>query len=211
MSDVELRMTPVAPIDQRLTAALATLGLDASADTEQIMDASPLGRLQQQGLSADDQLKAIAQVLDIPFAESIAERPASAEFLKRIPIAFARQHCLLGLAADARAACGCTERRAKLAATRCDLSLLGPTGRSRLGIESADPCGHQRSISAADRTGTTSTGNARSPRGLVGNRKTRRPRRLVGRCRTGAGDQAGQPDPIRGREGPSVGHPHPAL
>src|SRR5204863_8963357 len=43
-------------------------------------------------------LRALAQQLGIEFVEDLAARPASAQFLEKIPIAFARRHGILGLA-----------------------------------------------------------------------------------------------------------------
>jgi len=41
--------------------------------------------------------KAVADSLGLPFIDDLASRPASPEFVERIPIGFARQHMLLGL------------------------------------------------------------------------------------------------------------------
>ena len=57
---------------------------------------SPLAWLQQQALSRKN-TQGFGHGAGRPLFEDLAERPASAEFLKRIPIAFARQHCVLGL------------------------------------------------------------------------------------------------------------------
>jgi general secretion pathway protein E len=45
-------------------------------------------------------LEQLAQRLGVQYALSLAEFPASAEFVSRIPIAFARQHNIMGLAAE---------------------------------------------------------------------------------------------------------------
>ena len=59
-----------------------------------------LERLEQSGLSTEDQLRTLSRVLKVPFFESVNEHAPSAEFIERVPISFARQHSLLGLAAE---------------------------------------------------------------------------------------------------------------
>jgi len=44
--------------------------------------------------------RTIAERLEVPFMHDLAERPAAAAFIDKIPIAFARQHKLLGLTAE---------------------------------------------------------------------------------------------------------------
>ncbi len=48
----------------------------------------------------ESQTRAFAESLGVPFLTALADRPASVAFVERIPIAFARNHCLLGLADD---------------------------------------------------------------------------------------------------------------
>lgn len=43
---------------------------------------------------------ALACALDAPFAESLADRPVSHEFVSAVPISFARRHCMVGLSSD---------------------------------------------------------------------------------------------------------------
>jgi general secretion pathway protein E len=88
------------PISRRLAAALAKLGDSAASRTPPSVDTTLLAWLEQQGLSAEERTRTIANVLDIPFVEDLVERPAAAEFLERIPIAFARQHCILGFVGE---------------------------------------------------------------------------------------------------------------
>jgi len=45
--------------------------------------------------------RAMADSLGLPFVGDLSARPASAEFVEKIPIGFARQHGIIGLAADA--------------------------------------------------------------------------------------------------------------
>jgi general secretion pathway protein E len=47
---------------------------------------------------SDLRLQTMAESLGLSFLHGVGERPPSAAFLKKIPIRFARQHCLLGLA-----------------------------------------------------------------------------------------------------------------
>ena len=54
----------------------------------------------QAGVEADVITAATAEALGFEFTESLADRPASHEFLSKVPIGFARRHGLLGLADD---------------------------------------------------------------------------------------------------------------
>src|SRR5688500_10571987 len=54
------------------------------------------------GLGEADLCRAAAKVLGLAFADDLRTRPASLEFVERVPIHFARQHGLLGLASAAR-------------------------------------------------------------------------------------------------------------
>ncbi|MDR3198692.1 MAG: Flp pilus assembly complex ATPase component TadA [Planctomycetaceae bacterium] len=49
---------------------------------------------------SDLKLQVLAESLGLEFLHGIGERPPSAAFIRKIPIRFARQHCLLGLADD---------------------------------------------------------------------------------------------------------------
>ncbi len=52
------------------------------------------------GVTPEIQLQALAKTLNIPMETSLAGRAPSAQFVARIPIGFARQHAVLGLAGD---------------------------------------------------------------------------------------------------------------
>jgi len=54
----------------------------------------------QAGVEDDLVTAAAAEALGIEFTDSLAARPASPDFVARVPIAFARRHGLLGLAAE---------------------------------------------------------------------------------------------------------------
>ncbi|MDR2441233.1 MAG: hypothetical protein LBE12_17870, partial [Planctomycetaceae bacterium] len=47
---------------------------------------------------SDLKLQSLAESLGLEFLHGIGERPPSVAFIRKIPIRFARQHCLLGLA-----------------------------------------------------------------------------------------------------------------
>lgn len=91
--------TPATRIAERLARAVEQLG-DTKLDSlaEGAGAASPLARLAQMGLPADLQSRAIASALGAPFVEDVTKHAPSAEFVERIPISFAREHCILGLA-----------------------------------------------------------------------------------------------------------------
>ena len=54
----------------------------------------------QAGVEEEAIAAAAAKALGLEYIESLARLPASSEFVEAIPIAFARRHCLLGLASD---------------------------------------------------------------------------------------------------------------
>ena len=54
----------------------------------------------QAGVEEEAIAAAAAKALGLEYIESLARLPASSEFVEAIPIAFARRHCLLGLAGD---------------------------------------------------------------------------------------------------------------
>jgi general secretion pathway protein E len=60
----------------------------------------PLAAAQQSGDDTELQSRSFASRLGAPFLESLGGRAPSAEFIERVPIGFARQHLLLGLASD---------------------------------------------------------------------------------------------------------------
>ena len=47
---------------------------------------------------SDLSLQRMAEFLGLEFLYGVGERPPSATFIRKIPIRFARRHCLLGLA-----------------------------------------------------------------------------------------------------------------
>ena len=59
---------------------------------------SPLAATRQAGLKSDDETRAFANLLGVPFHESLAEQQPSAEFVDRVPIGFAREHLVVGMA-----------------------------------------------------------------------------------------------------------------
>ena len=66
------------------------------ADLDPLM--SPLAATRQAGLKSDDETRAFANLLGVPFHESLAEQQPSAEFVDRVPIGFAREHLVVGMA-----------------------------------------------------------------------------------------------------------------
>ena len=60
------------------------------------LDSPPQAAEDQQSQETRD----TARELGLRFVEDITQYPASAEFVEKVPIAFAREHCLLGLATD---------------------------------------------------------------------------------------------------------------
>lgn len=61
---------------------------------------TPLERLRQLGLDESAMLKVLAQSLEVSVITDVLRRTVAADFLDRVPIAYARQHQILGLAAD---------------------------------------------------------------------------------------------------------------
>lgn len=78
-----------------LQAQLA--GSNASSETVPDGCSSP-ARARQAGVDEDLIRSVTAQTLDIPEVQTLHDRPVSHEFLSAVPIAFARQHTLIGLA-----------------------------------------------------------------------------------------------------------------
>ena len=79
-------------------AALASQDSSIAMEAGQLNDCAPVTAAAQAGADPQTIAKAAAQALGIDFAADLAGQPASAEFVAAIPIAFARQHTLLGLA-----------------------------------------------------------------------------------------------------------------
>lgn len=85
---------------QRWKTALAKEGVSLPEAVEGDAWTSPLGLAEIQGVAEEPLLKAASQVLGVPFVKDLNEQPASAIFVKEIPIAFARRHCMLGMAGE---------------------------------------------------------------------------------------------------------------
>jgi len=90
----------MATVNERFAAALRSRlngrfeGLGVSPET-----CSP-AQAHQAGVEDDVVTAAAAEALGIEFTDTLASRPASQDFVTRVPISFARRHCLLGLAAE---------------------------------------------------------------------------------------------------------------
>ena len=82
-----------AAIESRLNGQLETVAGKAE------LLRSPAGARQAK-VEQRDIAAATAEALDRPFAEDLTERPVSHEFLTAVPIAFARRHAVIGLAAE---------------------------------------------------------------------------------------------------------------
>src|SRR5688500_1245858 len=77
---------------ERIESELGPAALPAAAGLES------LARLAGQGgKSQEDVSRAVARAMGVPFADDLAQYAPSAEFTAAIPIAFARQHKMLGL------------------------------------------------------------------------------------------------------------------
>lgn len=63
-------------------------------------DASPVQVAQQAGLDEVSLSRALADTIGMEVVSDLASRPVSADFVEKIPIAFARRHGMLGLASD---------------------------------------------------------------------------------------------------------------
>jgi len=87
-------------VNQRFAEALASR-LNGRFE-ELLADASSSSpaRARQAGVEPDVIAAAAADALQTTYVTSLAERPASYDFVSRVPIGFARRHCVLGLAAD---------------------------------------------------------------------------------------------------------------
>src|SRR4051794_23957882 len=62
--------------------------------------ASPIEQIKSAGLNKADLARCVGEAVGIQFISDLAERPPSATFLEKVPIAFARQHKMLGLASN---------------------------------------------------------------------------------------------------------------
>lgn len=86
------------PLSQRWRSAVqeASPQLALPAELDPLM--SPLAATRQAGLKSDDETRAFANLLGVTFHESLAEQQPSAEFVDRVPIGFAREHLVVGMA-----------------------------------------------------------------------------------------------------------------
>ncbi|MCC7407260.1 MAG: Flp pilus assembly complex ATPase component TadA [Phycisphaeraceae bacterium] len=77
-----------------------TLPETAMTSDNSEIDQSPLAVARQKGLDEASIARSIAEAAGIQYVQDLADRPASASFVEKVPIAFARQHVLLGLAGE---------------------------------------------------------------------------------------------------------------
>jgi len=88
-------------LGEELLGALRRRGFGEPVSTEvasspvQLLDAARAAGMENGKIT-----QALAEMLDVPFAEELNGRRASAEFVSRIPIGFARQHRIIGVAGD---------------------------------------------------------------------------------------------------------------
>jgi len=90
-------------VGQRWIARLREVGagdLGGSGSPDAADGSSALAIVRDSGADLDVQTKALAECLGISYLAKLDGRPPSAEFIERVPIAFARQHMILGLASD---------------------------------------------------------------------------------------------------------------
>ncbi|MCC7409234.1 MAG: type II secretion system ATPase GspE [Phycisphaeraceae bacterium] len=77
-----------------------TLALGSALADAQRMDHSLLAVVRQKGLDETAVARAVAEAVGIDYLEDLSDQPASASFVEKVPIAFARQHVMLGLAGE---------------------------------------------------------------------------------------------------------------
>src|SRR5437016_346963 len=91
--------SPLSRIRAELTAALAAQGqsapLSERASLAQLTQAARTAKLPDAAIN-----RAVAMALGVPYAEVLSSYPTASDFVATIPIAFARQHGVLGLAGD---------------------------------------------------------------------------------------------------------------
>jgi len=93
-----------ASLAARWAAALAQIGRPATPGrAAPAPGQSALVWADQQGYTPEEQLRALAAVLDLPLVDDPARLSAAGEFVRRFEIAFARKHALLGLETNAAA------------------------------------------------------------------------------------------------------------
>lgn len=87
------------PLSERYRSALpvARNGLDSSAAAPQDGEMSPTDWATQQGISEDDQFRAVAATLGLPLIEDSSQLVADADYTAQLDIAFSRRHHVLGL------------------------------------------------------------------------------------------------------------------
>jgi len=90
------RAEDVATVYERFSEALRALGNGQVADGA-VMPTSP-AQARAAEWPEDLIARASARALDVPYAESLAHRPVSHQFLQSVPIGFARRHGVVGLA-----------------------------------------------------------------------------------------------------------------
>jgi len=88
-------------VGSRLARAVAELGgSEIGNGNGRSAELPPLTWLAHQRLAPEARSRTVATALGLPFLDTAASYAASADFVERIPIAFAREHCMLGLAGD---------------------------------------------------------------------------------------------------------------
>ena len=179
------------------------------------MEAQP-NNLQPAARPATAVTPALAASLGLAFCTDLSARTASAEFVDRIPIGFARQHGVIGLAGG----------DGRLPVALGDLSAWGQLqvvsrflGRAVEAVL-APPADVAAAINAAyqQRTGQAQTyiekldpASLTEELGRLRGRGRGREGRPAGRGRAGASRPAGQPDAVRGRAVAGVGRALPAV
>ena len=85
-------------VHEMLSSAMKRQGADEAAVGDTLSASGPpVVAARRAGMDGKDLAAAISEVLDVPFVEDLSKPAASAEFVSRIPIGFARQHRILGL------------------------------------------------------------------------------------------------------------------
>src|SRR5438105_3270234 len=91
--------SPLSRVRTELTAALSASGqtapLPERASLAALTDAARAAKLSDAAIN-----RAVATALGVPYADTLSSYPTSSDFVATIPIAFARQHGVLGLAGD---------------------------------------------------------------------------------------------------------------
>jgi len=91
----------VASIQGQLADALGRRGIDESAfGRGDAGSGSILSDVRRAGINGPVLTGAVAEVLGVPFCESLTGQAPSPEFVRRMPIGFARRHKILGVAGE---------------------------------------------------------------------------------------------------------------